>query len=325
MPANITPEFKKAEEEYRKAASPQEKLNALKQMLATVPKHKGTEKMQADIKKRISVTKDQVQSAGKKKSFSIKVEKEGAGQICLTGLPNSGKSAIVANLTNAPVEVASYPFSTRLPQPAMMPFKDIQIQLVDLPPISDYHMEYWVPNILRITDMIMVVVDLADPDVLELFESTLKILEDSKIEIVDYKPDQDMWASVIKVRGIYVGAKADVDGASEQLDIIQDLYAINMHPFSPNDKQAINTLKKEIFDDLEIIRVYSKPPGKDPDMSRPFTLDKNSTLMDFASSVHRDFETHLKFARIWGEGKYDGQRVNHDYIIQDGDVIELHM
>lgn len=327
MPANLSPEYYNAEERYRSASSPQERLQALKEMLAAIPKHKGTEKMQADLKRRISDANEEVQKAGKKKGFSIKVDREGGGQVCVAGPPNSGKSRLIAALTDTELEVANYPFTTRTPQPAMMMFEDIQIQLVDMPPVCSLHMESWVPSILRTCDLILVVVDLSAPDLLDGLEDTLTVLEESKIELVPHMPEEDFWARVIKKRGWLVGTQVDKPGARDNWQVIKDLYRgrFGMSAVSAETGEELDRLKNEIFMALEIIRVYSKKPGHDPDMDQPFVVKRGSTLMDFAQTVHKDFAENLKFARVWGHTKYDGMMANQDYIVQDKDVVELHI
>src|SRR5512135_280512 len=124
MPANLTPDYLAAEREYKAAQSQAEKVAALERMLATLPKHKGTEKLYADLKRRLSQARKDSQKKGAAHSAPFyAVEREGAGQVALVGPPNSGKSSLVAALTHAEPEIAEYPFTTRLPTPGMMPFE----------------------------------------------------------------------------------------------------------------------------------------------------------------------------------------------------------
>ncbi|MBN1997478.1 TGS domain-containing protein [candidate division KSB1 bacterium] len=327
MPANLSPEYYRAEEEYRKAATPHQRLDALKKMLSAIPKHKGTEKMQADLKKRIAAQREEIQHSGRKKGFSYRVEKEGGGQVVLAGGPNSGKSQLAAGLSCTPVEVAPYPYSTRMPHPVMMTYEDIQIQLVDVPPVCSEHMEYWVPTIIRSADLVVLVADLSADDVLEKLEDCIQVLTDAKIDLVAYKPKEDFWASVAKKCTRLVGTKLDVAGARDNWEVVRELYVkkFSMSAVSAQTGEAIDRLREEIFLTLNIIRVYSKPPGKDADMHQPFVLGRGSTVFDFANTVHRDFAERLKFARLWGHGKFEGQRVNRDYVLKDKDVVELHL
>ena len=327
MPANLTPDYHRAEVEYKQTSTPQERVEGLKKMLAAIPKHKGTDKMQADLKKRLAQAREEVQKAGKKKGFSVKVEKEGGAQISVVGPPNAGKSSLVSILSNTSLDVAAYPFTTRTPHPAMMPFNDFKIQLVDLPPVCSQHMEFWVPNIIRVSDFVMIVVDLASPDVLDELEDTLNVLEQNKTRLAKNHPGENFWASIVERQAWLVGSKLDLPGARDNWKALKELYfdRFGLSAVSAVTGEKVELLKNELVTALDIIRVYSKRPGHEAEYENPFILRRGSTLMDFAHQVHKDFAENLKFARIWGFGKFDGQRVNRDYILDDKDVIEMHI
>jgi len=326
MPANLTPEYREAERGFREAKTPEEKLAALKRMLTTIPKHKGTDKLQGDIKRRIARLNHELQSQSKKKGFSIKVDREGIGQVVVVGPPNVGKSQLVAALSGVETEVAPYPYSTQMPAPAMMPYEDVLVQLVDLPPVSSTHTEAWLPNIVRTADAALLVADLGSADVLDQTEDCLATLENRKIRLVGNEPDQDPWASVVEKKTRLVGTRLDLPDAAETWKVVQDLYGerFETSAVSGETRENIDELRLEIFRMLRVVRVYSKPPGREPDKTKPFVLPEGSTLMDFARTVHHDFENRLKFARVWGHGKFDGQRATKAYPLADGDVIELH-
>ncbi|MEA2063767.1 MAG: GTPase, partial [Gemmatimonadota bacterium] len=166
MPANLTPQYLDAEKAFRQARSSEDKIACLEEMLRVIPKHKGTDHLQGDIRRRMAKLREQDsrEAAKGRKGHSHKVRKEGAGQIALAGTPNVGKSALTAALTNADPQVADYPFTTRVPVPAMVPYKDIKIQLVDMPPISREHEEHWVVDLLKAAQVVALVVDLqTDP------------------------------------------------------------------------------------------------------------------------------------------------------------------
>ncbi|MBI4832824.1 MAG: 50S ribosome-binding GTPase, partial [Candidatus Lindowbacteria bacterium] len=158
MPANLTPDYIEAEKAYKEAKAPAEKMECLERMLSTIPKHKGTEKMQADIKRRIAQLKDKMEHerSQKRGGPSLVVKREGAGKVVLIGPPNTGKSQIICSLTNAKPEVAPYPFTTRVPVPAMMPFKDVFIQLVELPALSEDHFEPATCDNIRNADLVLI-------------------------------------------------------------------------------------------------------------------------------------------------------------------------
>ena len=328
MPANLTPQYFEAERKYRNACTLEEKLEALKFMLAEIPKHKGTEKLQAELKRKIAKTRSELQKAAHHgpKAHSFYVAREGAGQVALVGPPNSGKSSLVCTLTHARPEVAEYPFSTRQPCPGMMTFENIQIQLVDLPPVSAEYMEFWVPNLIRTADAVALIVDLTAADPLEQVEATRELLRQKKLELVKSIAGQPENISIAYKRTVLLGNKIDLDTNWQTFQILQEMFAadFNLYPLSVKDAQLLEQFKRVIFAALEIVRVYSKPPGKEVDLQEPFILPKGSTLFELAVSVHREFADKLHFARIWGSGKFDGQRMNRDYILQDGDVVELH-
>ncbi len=331
MPANLTPQYLAAEERYKQARDDREKLKALKEMLANIPKHKGTEKLQADIKRKIAKLKDEIDT---KKSrgghrFSYGVEREGAGQVVVVGPPNVGKSLLVSSLTGAALEVADYPFTTRACQPAMMEYEDIQIQLVDMPPLSETFVENWMSSIIRVADLMLLVSDVSRDDLLEQLDSTLAILDGFKIKPQGLVAAGDALDPVhwSQIRTLLVANKIDCPGALDNAQILQELYGdkLELTTVSAANSANLAKLKQKIVQALQIIRVYSKRPGHDPDTRRPFTFPLGSSLMDFAKAVHKDFAENLKFARVWGKNVFDGQRINRDYLLQDKDIIELHL
>lgn len=329
MPANLTPQYHAAEERYKQARDDREKMKALKEMMAYIPKHKGTEKLQADIKRKIARLKDDMEGRKSKGGhrFSFSVEREGAAQVVVIGPPNVGKSCLISNLTDTNLEVADYPYTTRIFQPAMMQYEDFQIQLVDLPPLSEEYTENWVSSIIRIADMMIVVVDVSRDDLLEQLETTLAILDRFKIKTKEISVDESMetpYHSILNT--IVLANKIDLPGAGDNFNILKEFYGskFELLTVSALTKTNLQQLKIKIVDLLQIIRVYSKRPGHDAETNRPFTFQKGSTLIDFAKAVHKDFATNLKFARVWGSNVFDGQRINKDYILQDKDIIELH-
>src|SRR5262252_5027012 len=180
MPANLTPQYMEAEKRFKQAASHDEKVAALEEMMSTIPKHKGTEKLQAELRKKMSVLRkeaEQHKKGGRRESFVV--EREGARQLALVGAANSGKSQLLRMLTNATPEVAEYPYTTRTPIPGMLVFENVRLQLVDLPPISAEYTESWVPQVIRNTDAALWIIDLADDDVLDRLDETQGFLAEA--------------------------------------------------------------------------------------------------------------------------------------------------
>ncbi len=330
MPANLTPEYLEAEKRWRKARTPSEKLEALKDMLSSIPKHKGTEKMQADIKRRIAKLQDQVSHSKQKTGRAASLdhlEREGAGQVTLVGLPNSGKSSILKAVTHAEPVVADYPFSTFKPLPGMMEFEDIQIQLVDLLPISEDFAEPWIYSIIRRADLALLTVDLSADEPEEDAMSAMELLEKSRIQLIRDTDVEAPTRNVTYKRGIIVGTKLDVEGADRKLESLRRFYDEEFTIIAVSSLANINLdeMKRAIFDSLRIIRVYTKRPSHKPDRDRPYVLPEGSTVMDIARTVHKDFAESMRFSRLWGSGEFDGQHVQRDHVLEDGDVIELHL
>ncbi len=329
MPANLNPEYFEAEKEYKAAKTPEDKLAWLQRMLSVIPKHKGTEKLQADIKKRISQLKHNLEKSAKKKGPSFRVRPEGAGQIMLVGPPNCGKSSLLATLTNAEPEIADYPFTTREPVPGMLHYKDIQIQLVDLPPVSREHCETFVFDNLKGADGILFVLDVAAAYPEEDSNQIQEILREKRIKLVPPETDPlEPEPGENTIRTYVLLNKCDLDTDGELVDLVKDMINITLplRIVSATENRGLDDLPAELFELLHIIRVYSKQPGKPADMDAPFTIPIGSTVIDFAGVVHKDFVEHLKSARLWGESaKFEGQTVQHDHVLQDGDVVELNI
>lgn len=328
MPANLTPEFMEAEKAYKAAKDSQEKLFHLERMLQTIPKHKGTEKMQADLKRRIARTKEALEKRGGKKGYGVKVEREGAAQVVLVGAPNAGKSSLVEATTNARVEVGDHPFSTRSPVPAMLQFENIQFQLVDLPPVNDEYMEYWVTTIVRTADSALWVIDISDPEFEGKIQMVTTVLEQRKVELKG--PDEASLRGQDAVRRmptLVAATKTDEDASVELLPRLRARLGSSFPvlAISALADDDLSEVGRSLFKLNRIVRVYSKAPGKEPDRSRPFILHQGDDLMEFARQVHKDFAEKLRYAKIWGEGKFDGQRVQRNQELADGDVVELHI
>ncbi|MBE9522923.1 MAG: TGS domain-containing protein [Proteobacteria bacterium] len=328
MPANLPPTYFEAEKRYREAKTPADGITALEEMLAIMPKHKGTDKLKADLRRRISKLKSKQQQKKKlgRRDRSYTIEREGVGQVVLLGTPNVGKSALVAALTNADPPVADFPHSTWKPTPGMMYFENVQIQLIDMPPVSKEHTEPWLLDIARRADIILVVVDV-QTDPMQQLEETVSFLKDNRIAplgMADLYGVTDRWTFV---SFLVVANRSDDQSTEENFEIFKSLVEDDwsLIPVSAKTGRNFDLLRQTLFTNLEIIRVYTKVPGKGPDRKAPFVLKKGSRLEDLASKIHKDFLEKLKYAKVWGKDVYDGQMVQRDHVLQDGDVVELHM
>jgi len=329
MPANLPPQYFEAEKRYRLARSPQEKIEAIEEMLRIMPKHKGTDRLHGDLRKKLARFREEAKRkpTGGKRGYLYHVERVGAGQIALVGPPNSGKSKLLETLTNANPEVGDYPFTTRMPLSGMMRYENIQIQLVDLPPIAKDITEPWVFGIIRNADALFLVFDLSDHDILDKWDMIFSELKGAKIEPVGHPTQDGKDSGFLQKKALVLGNKCDISGAMENGIVISDLYgdSFEIMSISAISMENASDLARRGFELLDVVRAYTKAPGKAPDLEDPVILKKGATVLDFAEKIHKDFRERLKFARIWGKEKHDGQKVQRDYVIVDGDVIELHI
>lgn len=327
MPANLTPDYHHAEKKFKAAGTPAEKLSALEEMLSVIPKHKGTEKLQADLKKRISKLRNAEDKKGGKKGDPYNFPWEGAGRVVVVGAPNAGKSAIVAALSGIDLEVAPYPFTTVKPAPVMAPYEDIQLQLIDTPPVMADRIESFHANLARTADLIICAVALGAQNPAAQFEETKTIFENKKIEFSHLKDNNSHNFVIAKKKTLLVLTGYDLDEDDILLSDFKNNVdtELDIYPVSTVTGFGIEDLRKTLFEQLQVVRVYSKMPGNKPDMSSPFVLNAGSTVQDVAKTVHKDFAENFRYARIWGSEKFDGQQVQRDYVVQDGDIIELHM
>ncbi len=327
MPANLTPQYFAAEEKYKKARDDEERLEALKEMLATIPKHKGTEKLQADLKKKIAQAKEGAcrKKGGGHRGPTHQVERSGAAQIVLVGPPNSGKSRFVADHSPAKPEVAEYPFTTRVPTPGLVRVDRIPLQFVDLPPVTGDYLEPFLHEIVRGADLALLMFDLGSDELLDHYERTLAVLAGFSVSIDPPPPPEERDLSLRYLKSVLAAGRADLPGAADRLALLQEVAAPReVHPFSLETKAGLPALFRAVVDALGILRVFTKHPGREPDLDEPFVLPRGSTVADVARVIHKDLAEHLKFTRAWGPRFHPGQPVGRDLVVQDGDVFEFH-
>lgn len=329
MPANLPPQYFEVEKKLKTARSAQEKIEVLEELLAIIPKHKGTEKLQAQLKTKVAKLRDSgdKQPTLARHSPSTLIDKSGAGQVILVGLPNAGKSSVVKALTGANPEVGNYPFTTRQPAPYMMKFENIRIQIIDTPPLMADFMETGLAEAVKVADAVLLVADLTAQDPASDLEAILLRLKEKKVELVGAKEPLSGPVPPYRKRMLVAGCKAETERAAENLESLRILFSdrFEVLPVSPLAAEGIEPLRRKVFLLLDIIRVYSKAPGKKPDLDEPFTLPEGSTVMDLAKAVHKDFAQSLKYARIWRGDKYQGQMANRDHLLRDEDILELHL
>lgn len=328
MPANLPPQYYEVEKKYRTAKTPQEKIEILETMFSIMPKHKGTDRLRAELRTRIARLYDEAEKrtgpASRGSQYLIK--REGAGQVILIGVPNSGKSLLFNKLTGVEAKVADYPFTTKYPMPGMMRFENIQIQLIDMPPVTDRASHPWMRTLLRKADLLLMVID-ATQDIVAQYNSVMEMLTGMRI-----KPGETGSSDIVlddlslQKNSLIVLNKCDLnihwhDGVDTLRKNLP--YRCNFVPFSSYAPEMIDSMKKETFRALNIIRVYTRAPGQQAGLTNPVILKAGSTIEDVAGSIHKDIRRKLKFARVWGSVKFPGQQVNKLYQPTDGDIIEL--
>ena len=340
MPANLTPEYKAAAAAFRGARDPEDRLNCLREMLRTIPKHKGTEHLQGDIKRRIRELTEELE--GPKKGAArggpaLVIRPEGAAQIVLVGPPNSGKSLLHARLTDSGAQSAPYPYTTQYPEPGMMPYEDIQFQLVDLPPMAAAHPLPWIANTLQSADSCLFVIDLGSAACLEEAEAVHTVLRERRVLLTQYwtappgaadtGTDTDEDPFTLRLPTLMLANKIDqiADPAAE-LGTFLELTGLRypVMPVSASTGSGLGGIGPWLFSHLGIVRVYTKAPGRPPNKERPFTLHRGQTVEHIALLVHKDLAHSLKYARVWGTSGFDGQHVGRDHALSDGDIVELY-
>jgi len=326
MPANLPPQYFEAEKRYRSAKEPEEKIAALQEMLAIMPRHKGTDKLHAMLRQKIARFSQEAEkkyATARRTGFYI--SREGAGQVMLVGPANAGKSQLLAAVTEAIPEIAEYPFTTKTPIPGMMKFEDTQIQLVDTPPIGHKEVRVLLANSLRNADLIAVVIDLSLEPISQV-EAALQGLRDARIEPLPDGGTQATPGSYPR-RMLLVGNKNELAGSNENWERLRSQYAklFPLVSISAREGSGLEEFKRAIYQALNIIRVYTKTPGSKADLTDPMIVEKGSTLEEAAESLHKDFYQNLKYAVVWGSGKYDGQRASKEHVLQDGDIVEFHI
>lgn len=323
MPANLPPQYFDAEKVYHAAKTTPEKIAALEEMLAVMPKHKGTDHLRAELRARIAKLTQSLDKKAATRRVSMLIEKEGAAQVAIIGLPNGGKSQLVSRLTNASPTVADYPFTTQTATPAMMEFENIKIQLIDTPPLAPQSIEFWLPHILRRADALVIIVDLGEESLTQMTAITEQ-LNQMRISLGG---ETEAEGIISQARALIAGNKLDLANARLNYTAMRDKYGeqLPVIAISARDGTGLDELKQAIFRVLDIIRVYTKMPGQKPDFNEPIILARGSTLADAAEEVHKDFRAKLKYGRVWGSGKHDGMMAKRDHVLQDGDIIELHL
>ncbi len=389
MPANLPAEAKAKLAKYSEARTIEEKIRALEEFISSVPKHKGTENLMLWARRRLAELREELELRKRKKvgggGPQFFVEKGGVAQVVLLGPPNVGKSSILARLTNAKPEISPYPFTTKTPVPGMLVYEDVQIQLVDTPPLNlvdtDSSLNNRVLGLARNADAIILVFSVDLVDLEDVVRRTLDLLEDRGIVVTRLKgvvrvrksrgvegvkvvgpgrllgftvddlakllASYRIYNAVVEVEGdvtlddvesaiitskVYKPAIVlvnKIDLVDEPGGVLKRLSNIipgdvPIVPVSAERGLGLETVGRMVFEKLDLIRVYTKSPNKEPD-PKPLVVRRGVTVIEVAEMVHARLAKNFKYARVWGKSvKYPGQRVGGDHVLEDGDVVEIH-
>lgn len=329
MPANLTHKFRVAEQAYRNAQTPREELECLQQMLIDLPKHKGTDRMQADLKQKISRAKKELSnSVSSSKQIIARIPRQGAGRAIIIGGPNAGKSQLLASLTRATPEIAPYPFTTRDPSPGMMPWEDVYVQLIDTPPIGTDTYDPRVQSLIRGADLVILMLDLGSDDGGDELKALLAEIQKTKTRLGQETCIDENDIGVTYTQTYLVPNKIDLPESTDRAEFFREVIQTEFeaYPVSAAKGQGISELRNAIYAAMDVVRIYTKHPNqKDPDRDKPFTIARGGTILDVAELIHRDFATQFKSARVWGAKVHDGTTVKADYVPEDKDIVELHV
>jgi ribosome-interacting GTPase 1 len=332
MAVNLTPQYHEAEERFRKAKTPAERLSCLEEMWVQLPKHKASEKLQAQLKTKLSRAREDLENApGASKvssGLAAKFPRQGAGQVVLVGPPNSGKSQFLAAFTEAKPEIAPYPFTTRQPQAGMMTWQEVRVQLIDTPPITSEVLDSAVLSLVRQADSCLLFTDLSDDDGVFQTLSVLEKLKDFKTHLVGEPPEGNEDWTLSHVRTMLVGTRAGCADIKDRLEVVREMLPGDMEFLLAellDGKEAYEpTLREAVWKSLRMIRVYPKKPGKPVNPEDVIPLDQGSTVQDMAFSIHNELGEKVKSARLWGpSATVDGAVVSRSHVLMDCDTVEL--
>ncbi len=333
--ANLTPGYRRAEAEYRRAGSIDEQIEALQRMLREVPKHKGTDRLQADIKSRLREARlaaERERRDAKSPGRSRSIPRQGAARVTLVGPPDSGKSLLATALSGVPTTVAPYPYATQVPQPVLMPFEEIAIQLIDTPPASGDRYDSELQELVRGSDLVLAICDARSEQGLDEFGRLLDLVRRSKSRFgrsTGFSPSDlgvTETRTLVLTFGDPTGDRSRLEEARRRFADRFDLLVVGLLA-APNEREPprleTDSLPLEIYRRLDLIRVYTRAPEAPTHDPRPIVLRRGATAVDLAASVHRQLAERFRSARLSRPGNDDSVIVGREHELQEGDVLEI--
>lgn len=304
MPVNVSPDYVKEEKGYVESMNDEDRIYFLERMMKTMPGHKGAEAMRANLRTRYKKLKEKIAAVKKTKSSSggkQNIIKKEDMQCVLAGFPNTGKSSLFKLLTGKETLISDLPFSTAIPEVAMMQYEDVKMQVIDSPPFPNED-----KSLINTADTLLILLEN-----LSQLEETKKLLPRAV------------------GKRIYLVTKTDLLSEPEKRKLEANIKSKYKHDtiisFSTfeHSPQELNELKKRIFKTFPIIRIYLKEPKKEPGKI-PMILRENATVANAADKILKGMSKKIKKTNIWGpSSKFPGQLVGLEHKLKDKDVVEF--
>ncbi|MFX0123363.1 MAG: GTPase [Candidatus Hodarchaeota archaeon] len=246
------------------------------------------------------------------------IPRSGDGRVVLFGLSNVGKSTLMNAITNTDVKTGAYLHTTRRALAGTCEYKDLRIQIIDLPGFLDFK-EDWIISkqivrVARTSDAILLVIDLSF-DIDRQYSFLMEQLEQAKIVV----NKESMYKFGI------IATKGDLPNSKKNYELLKTKTALPIHPISIENEDSLVKLKDYLFSIIEVIRIYTKPPKRKP-AKQPFVCPSGTTISELAGKVHNDFLKYFCYARVWGSSvEFSGQRVGLEHELKDSDIVELNI
>ena len=220
-------------------------------------------------------------------------------------------------ITNTEVQVGNYLHTTQVAQAGACVHKGVNFQIVDLPGFiefrPDWNINKQINRVARTSDALAIVIDLT-MEIHKQLDFLIAQLEKAKL-MRDGQSDVPLFI---------IATKGDLKGSTKNFEILKQSTSYEIIPISINHEESIENLKESLYNMLDVVRVYAKPPGKQPDYDKPFVIPRGATVGDLAETIHSNIVKYFKYARIWGDScSHSGQKVGIDHEFADEDVVEI--
>ncbi len=365
MPANVNYEYITAKGKYEAANTDEERIIGLQEMISRAPAHKGGENLRRDLSRKLAALKNKVErnaAVTKKSGHTINIKKDGAGQVCVLGLTNSGKSTFLTEYTNSKPTIASYQYTTTKPEVGMLDYGGAYIQLIELPSFLEKHeLTPQIYSMIRVTDLLIIVIKDGSKEELD---QVIKILEKQDVFITKQKPriqltkseflgvsfvnEQNLLipkpqaiellkSSGFRAQNIILNQKTTMDdllllinpratfvpAIAVSMPLSKNIKSFNYRNIDVYDFTNNKEIIEHIFKLLNKVIVYTKKPRQKADKTEPLVLEKGQTVTDAAKAIHKTIYKNLKSAKVWGSTRYPGQNVAKTYKLKNRDVVEF--